>query len=251
MTVTAPPSTCKGCNFPLGSDAHLALCKHAYGPGYLGVTSVTGLLDIGGKSVRMAGAAAKLTREGLSYRQVWKEKRDAGTRVHGYIESWIAGRDVECPEDDMGYLDGVEAFIADHSPEWFETERVVLGSVWIGGHPQINYGGRFDAIARVGDAVWLLDWKTGRQYHVEHSIQLAAYRHADGMANWDATGALLPTLDALPPIARCACVYFSADGTYELVEYPAGRESWHLFSLLAEAKVRHEELAQMCERGEM
>lgn len=189
------------------------------------VTAVAGLLD-DGKSAAMAGAAAKLTRQGLTYRAEWNAKRDAGTRAHAVCEAWLKGEAAFVADEDAGFVDALEKFWIEKQPEMIECEAIVLS--------QHGYGGRFDMITKLGDGrTLLIDLKSGKRHPVEHTLQLAAYRYADGIAVYDDDGSLAH-LRAMPTVEGCACVYVSADGTYELVEYPAG-DVWfgHFLSLLS------------------
>jgi len=210
----------------LTTDLELAT-KHKYklmsGEVGINVTAVTGLLDDEGKSSRMAGAAAKLTREGQNYRQVWKSKMERGTRIHGHCEAWLRGENVNVIRDDQPFMDGLAKFFYDLKPQPVEIERVVLS--------HLGYGGRFDSILRfpTGEQ-WLVDLKSGSPHFVEHSCQLAAYAKADGMARYDREGQLMG-LEPLPRIDYAGCLYLTEDGDYTLTEYPVER-AWPIFTHL-------------------
>lgn len=205
------------------TDVELA-AKHRYklvdGRIAANVTGVTGLLDHDGKSSKMAGGAARLTREGLNYREEWDAKRDRGTRLHAHCEDWLHGEDVDCEPQDQGCLDALEKFFVDHSPEPLAIERVVLSSK--------GYGGRFDFIAYFEGCNNLVDVKTGRKYLVEQSLQLSAYRFADGMAVYGENGNLA-TLEPLPLVDRAGCLFLNEDGTYEWCVMPANELAFAMF----------------------
>lgn len=210
------------------TDLDLA-AKHKYrllnGDIAVNVTTISGLVD-DGRSGGMAYVAAKLTKQGLDYRQEWDAKRDAGTRTHGYCEEWLLGRAVDVPDDDLGFVDALEQFWREHDPIRLECEQVVLST-----H---GYGGRFDMVVTLKDGRTLLvDLKTGKPYPVEHSLQLSAYRYADGIAVYGETGNL-SNLRPMPEVDACACLYVRGDGTYHLVEHPADRTAFeHFLRLLA------------------
>lgn len=208
---------------PNKTDLELA-AAHKYrllnGELAISVTGVLKLLDDDGKSAKMAGAAAKLALEGLNYRQEWKAKADLGSRVHGHCEAWLRGEDAEVLPEEHGYIDALEKFFVDRTPQPVEIERVVLNDM--------GYGGRFDFIAKIGRQLWLIDLKTGRKYALEHTCQLSAYRFADGMAIYDDAGALA-AIEPMPPVQHAGCLYLSGDGTYELVEYPADELAFDVF----------------------
>ena len=209
------------------TDLELAHGSHRYrlldGRTAVSVTAISGLLDIDGKSSAFAGAAVKLTLAGLDHRKEWREKADRGSRLHAHMEAWLRGEDIDQAEDEAGYLDALEKFIIDYDPQVIESEAIVLSA--------LGYGGRLDTIARVGHEVALLDWKTGSAYPVEASMQMAAYRFADGIACYGEDGQLTG-LRPIPEVDWCACVYVHDDGTYDLRRYPADHEAFDSFCAL-------------------
>lgn len=191
----------------------------------ISVTKLTGLLD-DGKAGAFAGAAVKLTKAGLDYRKEWAEKASRGTRVHDHALAWSNGETVDQQEDEAGYLDALERFIVERQPTWLEREEIVVSSR--------GYGGRFDMIVQMPDHdVWLIDIKTGRDYALEHTLQLNGYAFADGIATFDENGNLSGTRP-LPPIHRAGDLYLGDNGTYRLIEYPLGERPFGLFCHLLE-----------------
>lgn len=154
------------------------------------------------------------------HRKVWDDKRDRGSAVHDMAADWAAGRDVACPPDCEGYLDALEAFYAEAAPTVVAAERCVVRA-----DAESSYGGCFDAVSDINDGPFagrrlLIDIKTGKRYPAEAVLQLAAYRHADGMGIYDADGVLV-AIEAMPPcIDGTAILYLHDDGTYELLEVP-------------------------------
>lgn len=216
------------------TDRDLAL-RHKYrlpnGELAVSVTAISGLLDIDGKSSAFAGAAVKLTREGLNYREEWKAKGERGTRIHGHCEAFLRGEEIDQLDEDAGFVDALEKFMADHDPEVIHLEEIVLSDK--------GYGGRFDMIVspRTGPyagQTLLVDLKTGRKYPVEVSMQLAAYRYADGIARYDEDGALAG-VEPLPSVDLCAGLYVAEDGNYDLTPYPADEMAYATFCALLRA----------------
>jgi len=210
------------------AEAHRYVWTPGGAPG-VNVTTISGLMD-DGKSSAFAGSAVKITKAGGDYRAEWREKGERGTRVHGYIEAWLRGEDVQAQVDEQGFLDAAEKFILDHAPEPIETEAILLGE---------GYGGRADLIAVLTDGEWagetvLLDWKTGASYPVEHTLQLAAYRFAAGIGVYDENGTLVDRRP-VPAVDRCGCVYVREDGTYRLAWYPADVRAYRAFVCLLDA----------------
>ncbi len=211
-------------------DTDLQLAnKHKYrlpnGDIAINVTAISGLMD-DGKSGAFAGAAVKLTKAGENYRAVWSAKANRGTRVHGHLESFLRGEDIDQQEDEKGFVDALEAFILDHQPTVIAQEEIVLSNR--------GYGGRFDLLAEIAGETALVDLKTGSAYPKEAALQLAAYRYADGIATYGEDGNLT-SLYPLPDIDWCACLYVREDGTYDLVKYPADEDAFAIFCALLEA----------------
>jgi len=209
------------------SDLELALA-HKYRLNetpLVNVTAISGLLD-DGKSGAFAGAAVKLTKEGLNYRDEWKASGERGTRVHGYCEAFLKNEAIDMVPEDSGFVDALEKFILDRNPQVIDLEQIVLS--------QQGYGGRFDILATLDDEVALIDVKTGKPYAVEHTLQLSAYRYADGIAEYDADGKLFG-LRPLPEIVSCYCLYVHEDGSYDLKRYPADLTAWGIFLGLLDA----------------
>lgn len=199
----------------------------------INVTAITGMLDLDGKSARMAGAAVKLTKEGKNHRDEWKARADRGTRVHNACERWLQGERASFEPEDKPYLDALELFFEQHAPEPIEIERVVLCELGNG----VGYGGRFDFIADFDNKRSLVDIKTGRRYGLEHTLQLSAYRYADGLAVYDDSGSLA-WLTNPPPVDRAGCLYLQPDEDepYAFVEYPADEAAWSTFADLVQAR---------------
>ena len=188
------------------------------------VTSISGLLD-DGKAMGFAYAATKLAKEGLDFRQEWNAKGDRGTRIHGHLESWLRGETIEQADDEKGYVDALEKWIIADDPEVIEQEAIVLSD--------LGFGGRFDLLCRIRGETALIDLKAGKSYPVEHSLQIAGYAHADGIAVFG-EDENLSHLRPLPPIDWGGCLYVHEDGTYDLDRYPIGEETFAVFcNLLA------------------
>lgn len=216
----------------MATDLELAESKHRYkdprtGELTISVTSIVGNLDTGDKLGAGAGAAVKLTKEGINYRQVWNDKRDLGTRVHGYAALWAQGKHADVLETDSPYLDGFEAFCRAKHPQWIESERAVVHSA--------GYGGRFDLIGEIEGIAYLLDLKVGRAYLPELSLQLSAYKMAEGMIRFNAEGKAV-MLEPMPHIERCAGLYLDETGTAKLVEVDADDASFQAFLHLLEVR---------------
>jgi hypothetical protein len=215
------------------SDRQFADSKHRYtdprtGERLISVTSITGCFDPDGqKASRMAGAAVKIEREGGNYREIWGAKTNTGSRVHDYAHRWMEGEWADVTDEDQPYVDAFTKFCNEYEPEWIEAERAVVSS--------LGYGGRFDGIGYFDDAFVLADYKTGRKYPTQLTLQLTGYKNADGMIVYDEDGWAVD-LDPMPHIDRCAGLYLHGDGTYELTYCDVNDASWAAFQALLRAK---------------
>lgn len=234
------------------SDKQFASSKHQYTDPrtkerVTGVTSVVHCYDDGDKLGAGAQAAVNLMKEGKYFRTEWNKKAQLGTNVHNYAELWIAGKTAEVTEEERGYMNALTDFWEKYDPQWLEVERPVVARVPV--HcplhtPQrtraelcptcwAGYGGRFDVVVELkGFGFVLLDFKTGKFYRPELTLQLAAYRFADGMVVWDETGNA-SQLEEMPHIDSCAGLYLHSDGTYDLEHVEADEEAHaHFCNLL-------------------
>jgi len=206
----------------------------------INVTTISEILDMG-KSRGFAAAARNLTREGKSYEHEWSEKGERGTRVHGHLEDWLLGKPTEVRDDDSGFVDALALFMQDHGLTRIETEAIVLSNR--------RYGGRLDVIGTIDGPCGnsecgcrgldprqpgLVDLKTGKRYPVEHTLQLAAYRWADGIGVYDEAGTLTD-MRPMPWAHWTAGLYVREDGSYRFVSYPADERAFEVFGKLLDA----------------
>lgn len=243
------------------SDRDYAESKHAYtdprtGMRYASVTSIVGAFDSGDKLGRGAMAAAKLERQGINFREAWDSKRDVGTRVHSYADLLLNGKTAQIPDEDGPWMDSFLAWCREVGPEWLITETPGVGSVpcpmcdgtKVFGGPfgtpcvickgtgRLGFGGRFDAIGYWDSAFWIVDFKTGKPYRPELTLQLAGYANFDGVLVYDDEGKAVD-LDPLPHIERWGGLYIHEDSC-TLVECPDPGKvvpDWSMDQMQAEA----------------
>lgn len=101
---------------------------------------------------------------------------DRGTWLHGLIEDSFNGEDIEqmlvLSPDYLPYWTAIEPFL--------ETidECLLAESAIVYGFEGLGYTGTFDMLAKMGDDLVLLDWKTS--YKLKPEYQLADYRQQLG-----------------------------------------------------------------------
>lgn len=169
-----------------------------------------------------------------SINEAWSAGQDADIEAMVYaaanrdkspVKSW-QGREHLVAKDIDVYADGLERFWCDHHPETVGSEEVVL--------QEGRYIGQRDWTARLPalDGVTLLDIKSiehatdpadaMKGVHVEKfALQLAAYRGAKQLVDFDGDGVEVGRRDAYP-INHCAVLVLRPDGEYQLIELKAG-----------------------------
>jgi hypothetical protein len=103
---------------------------------------------------------------------------DRGSSIHHVIEAAAAGQEImgALVPDAEPYLPAVRAMLDELRPDFLFSEVVSINRT-------VGYGGTFDAVIRIGDAAYLVDWKTRKPgkhgAYAEEGAQLAAYACAD------------------------------------------------------------------------
>jgi hypothetical protein len=120
-----------------------------------------------------------------------KRAADRGTDIHGYLEAllnhWVPQ---ELSRDAMPYKAAADDWLDRNQPETVATELTMF-------HPL--YAGTCDLVARCGDRLAIIDFKTSKAIYDEAALQLAAlwgcYTDADGEPlPWrDADGEMVET----------------------------------------------------------
>ena len=99
---------------------------------------------------------------------------EIGNKVHGMLKEWLQAR-----------IDGVDAFItidpqirdqAAAIVNWLDQHECEILDVEVNVfHPEGLYGGQVDCIARRGNSLLVLDWKSGKGIYKDYAAQVAAY----------------------------------------------------------------------------
>ena len=268
MTITEPT---KAQSKPLSSRPYAKLTKSEPS-----VTTLIGLLDKPGLSWGAAKETAlfavhhqdewmdmdpseAVNRLRLHHKGVWDSAKNMGSLVHSVMESWINGEtpnigalvaDVAAWRNQAeaklaeanDYVDGLERFFNECSPEGFTTEVVVA-------KPGFYVGTRdlFGTITLPGTdrkVTALLDLKTTANkkegsavYGREWALQLAAYNYAPEIRNYarDRSGkVIIESTEPNEPADFCGIVQLRGDGKYQLYEIPMSVELYDTVLSLSE-----------------
>ncbi len=151
-----------------------------------------------------------------------KQAGQTGTDIHEIVEKLAEGEDIRIPYEAEGFVDGFYSFRERFKPEWIMAEETVYGEY--NGH---GYCGSFDAIVKIEDENWLLDYKTTRSgVHPEVALQLSAYANAHHVIHPD------ETTEELPQIDRYGVLWLRPDN-WRFVEIKKDREFFNVFGALA------------------
>ena len=97
---------------------------------------------------------------------------DLGSAVHRIAEKISRGHAHEVPEEQREFAEGYGRFLRDYQPTYESLEQKVCSLTH-------QYGGTFDAIARIEGRRTLIDIKTSRTLQPKIALQLAAYAGAE------------------------------------------------------------------------
>ena len=197
--------------------------------------SVTTIIDVLDKGIGFA----RWLGNSLSYdhAQEYAEKAaTVGNIVHALLMYLTWGRDIDT---DNGFYDtksgqilpiqnnvkkrllGVLKFYDDLKPEVMASELSLYNNRTYKKNFVYPFAGQVDLVAKIDGKIWMIDYKTGKEYKHSHELQLTAYKIL-----WDALyGSEFGKIDNL------ACLYLS-DGwrkgpTYKLAEYDFVPEIWY------------------------
>ena len=116
----------------------------------------------------------------LVYRQEVEEiptpgnvARDFGTGVHKSLEQVLRGdEEAEIPAQYANAGSAVLTWLEKGGSDGPYVVEATEANVF---HPELLIGGQIDCIARIGNRVIIIDWKSGKDIYPNHAIQIAAY----------------------------------------------------------------------------
>jgi hypothetical protein len=157
-------------------------------PRFTFVPSVTWICDYYPKGI---GFYKWLANKGWDEAEAIKEAAgDKGSVVHAAITMLLSGATVTM-ETRFADSGGIEREIATEEWEcvlsfaaWFkETKPIVLAYDVVVWNETDNYAGTIDLICKIGDKVYIVDFKTGQTVWMSAELQVSAYKRCTTVAN--------------------------------------------------------------------
>ena len=167
------------------------------------------------------------------------QRAGIGTDVHGFVQRYMAGEELEVPAELEGWIEQYLDFDARHQPQQAMTEVGVFSRTG-------QYGGTFDMFAELRN--WgptLVDVKTSGDVYSDYALQLAGYLGAEYLE----TGERVPWASGNRwPAVRCAVLWLRHDA-WELMPIEVGRPEWAAFMGLRVATWWQETRSKMVLNG--
>jgi len=107
------------------------------------------------------------------YRARSRKAADIGTIIHEWVSDWILKKNPEMPSDEK-VVNGIMAFLKfqkEHKFKWLESERYIFSKKY-------RYAGILDSIAREGDKLLLVDFKSSNGIYDDMRFQVSGYKIA-------------------------------------------------------------------------
>lgn len=151
------------------------------------------------------------------------ERADLGSKVHHAITQYVIARENGHAFDCNDLVEDVAPYLFSFF-NWYETEKpsylFVEGPVF---NRDQKYAGTSDALIAFRDGTYIVDYKISPKSTRDHSLQLAAYRHADfiGIPN---TGQEVP----LPTTDGGKILLIHEDGCH-LHDHECGEREYEVF----------------------
>ena len=133
---------------------------------------------------------------------------DRGALIHDFAEASDNGNTPDIgtvPGAIRGFAQAFLKFQKDIAPKLIMNEQRVANFTH-------GYAGRLDRIYDIKGELWLVDYKTSKDYYPEMGLQLAAYKNAE--FTFKLGGEYTP----MPKVARTAIVLLGENGNYTLKE---------------------------------
>jgi len=140
------------------------------------VPSVTTIIGRFKDSGALLYWANKVGREGKTLNEARDPAALAGTLAHQLVEAHLRGQAEPVLEGDPDAVAKARAAFEAYL-RWEAMVRVEIMYAEVAlVSERYKFGGRLDAIAKIGGDLALMDWKTANAIYVDYTLQLAAYQ---------------------------------------------------------------------------
>ena len=141
------------------------------------VPSVTTIINghLGWNKQALLGWTKRMMLGGQDSDKVLDEAAQVGTLLHLLIEGHQQGFDVDTKDYSYNQEKAAMKAFAGYL-QWYEKVKFKpLRNELVLVNEEMQVGGTIDCIARMGDDLVVVDWKTSRYLYAENKLQLAAY----------------------------------------------------------------------------
>lgn len=125
-------------------------------------------------------------KNGIESDQIMLDAAARGSKIHHAIEKIIAGETIEMDTKVFNGQSSQEEELTTEeweilktfvdwnnecTPMYLLSEKTVISK-------KHKYGGTLDAVVKIGDVTYLVDFKTSKSIYTSHRVQLSSYKHA-------------------------------------------------------------------------
>jgi len=111
---------------------------------------------------------------------------DKGSKVHQAIDVLLNGKIVKITDKFLNPTTGQEEELTLEEYEtilsfvewWKERKPAIIAKEFVVFNEKEGYAGTVDCLARIGDKVYLIDYKTSQAIWPEYELQVSSYKHA-------------------------------------------------------------------------
>lgn len=141
------------------------------------VPSVTTIINqhLGWNKQALLGWTKRMMLGGQDSDKVLDEAAQIGTLLHLLIEGHQQGFDIDTKDYSYNQEKAAMKAFAGYL-QWYEKVKFKpLRNELVLVNEEMQVGGTIDCVARMGDNLVIVDWKTSRYLYAENKLQLAAY----------------------------------------------------------------------------
>jgi len=118
---------------------------------------------------------------------IMQEAGEKGSKIHLAISAYLTGRVIKMDDKFFSHETGQDEELTTEEyaslltfVKWFETytPEIIANELTVFNFED-SYAGTLDFICRIGDQIYIIDFKTGQNIWQSHRLQLSAYSHAD------------------------------------------------------------------------